>query len=108
MIQFVFLKDKLNRLIGFRCENHGRDIVCAAVSILTTNTVNSIEELTEAGFIVNFDDEDGGFMEFLLTDDEIESAAALLMDSLDIGICKLAVDNENDIEIFVKEVNNDD
>jgi uncharacterized protein YsxB (DUF464 family) len=40
------------RLIGFDISGHanysipGRDIVCAAVSILTINTINSIRELT--------------------------------------------------------------
>ncbi|WP_033166895.1 ribosomal-processing cysteine protease Prp [Clostridium sp. KNHs205] len=40
-------------LIGFRVEGHanysipGRDIVCAAVSMLTSNTVNTLSELAE-------------------------------------------------------------
>ncbi len=43
-----------NELIGFRVEGHanysipGRDIVCAAISTLTINTLNSIGELSDA------------------------------------------------------------
>ncbi|QHQ61384.1 ribosomal-processing cysteine protease Prp [Anaerocolumna sedimenticola] len=43
-----------NELIGFRVGGHanysipGRDIVCAAISALTINTINSIGELSDA------------------------------------------------------------
>ena len=103
MIQFTLLKNKSGNLRGFRCTSHGKDIVCAAVSALTMNTINSIEVFSDCKFNVDFN-EDGGFMEFLITDEKIEPAAALLLDSLDLGICSIAAEYENEFEIFVKEV----
>ena len=53
MTQITELYDECS-LIGFLVEGHanysipGRDIVCAAVSILTINTINSIAELSGA------------------------------------------------------------
>jgi len=103
MIRFTFFKNKAGALIGFQCTNHGRDIVCAAVSALTMNTINSIEMFSDSKFSVDFN-EDGGFMEFILDSDLIEPAAALLLDSLDLGICSIAAEYEEEIEVFVKEV----
>ena len=45
MIQAVFFKNKKN-ITGFEIKNHGTDIVCSAVSILSLNTVNSLEAFT--------------------------------------------------------------
>jgi len=111
MIQFVFYKNEFDRVVGFKCTNHGAEIVCAAVSALTMNTINSIEVFGTCESIVNFD-EKGGFMEFqLLPNDEtndFDPIALLFLDSLDLGICSIAAEYGNDIEVFVKEVNNDD
>ena len=47
---------------GFRSEGHagyaeeGYDIICAAVSVLSVNLVNSIEEFTEDGMDVTSGD----------------------------------------------------
>ena len=38
MIQAIFFKNKKN-ITGFEIKNHGTDIVCSAVSILSLNTV---------------------------------------------------------------------
>ena len=54
---------RAGELIGFSVEGHsgysipGRDIVCAAVSTLTINTINSIRELTCMEVDVLEDDE---------------------------------------------------
>ena len=37
----------------------GKDIVCAAVSIIVINTINSLEVLTKENFECNFDEETG-------------------------------------------------
>ncbi|MDE6181647.1 MAG: ribosomal-processing cysteine protease Prp, partial [Eubacteriales bacterium] len=42
MIKVEFYQ-KSNKIVGFEIKNHGKDIVCSAVSILSLNTVNSIE-----------------------------------------------------------------
>lgn len=53
MITITIIR-KNGRYTGFRSEGHaeyadeGYDIICAAVSVLTTNTANSIEALTSS------------------------------------------------------------
>ena len=52
MIQITVYKNKKHEYVGFDTEGHadfsesGQDIVCAAVSALVINLVNSIERLT--------------------------------------------------------------
>ena len=108
MIQFTFFKNASDRTIGFKCTNHGQEIVCAAVSALTMNTINSIEVFGkhgERGFSLDLNEE-GGFIEFVLTayDNEFDPIALLFLDSLDLGICYIAAEYGDDIEVFVKEV----
>jgi uncharacterized protein YsxB (DUF464 family) len=75
---------------GFVCVGHagyreeGQDIICAAVSALTVNTVNSIEALTEDAFSVE-QGEDGGYLKLELTE-TLSEATVLLMDSLILGM----------------------
>jgi len=105
MIQFTFFKNELGRVIGFKCTNHGPEIVCAAVSALTMNTINSIEVFGKCEFELDFNEE-GGFMEFMLVaqDNKFDPMALLFLDSLDLGICSIAAEYGDDIEVFVKEV----
>jgi len=102
MIKFTFYKNKSGELKGFECINHGRDIVCAAVSILTQNTVNSVEALSDTRFKLNFSPE-GGFMELILTEG-IDNNAEILLKSLELGIGGIAAEYSSEIEVFVKEV----
>ena len=52
MIEVIIYRTKNHEIIGFDVEGHagygeyGEDIVCAAVSILVINTINSIERFT--------------------------------------------------------------
>lgn len=74
---------------GFRIEGHagyadeGEDIVCAAVSALVINTVNSIESFTEDRFICDYED---GTVRGWKFDGKISPEAKLLMDSLMLGL----------------------
>ena len=73
---------------GFRSEGHadyaeeGQDIICAAVSALTVNAVNSIEQFTEDAFAVRQDD---GFLELVL-EGSVSRETRLLLDSLILGL----------------------
>lgn len=60
----------------------GNDIVCAAVSVLAQNLVNSIEALTEDDIQCHFRD---GHMEIYFED--LSEQGCLLIDSFFIGIC---------------------
>ena len=68
---------------GFTCKGHagyamsGKDIVCAAISILVINTVNSLEELVN--------DETTGYIDCRFPN-EISEHAKLLIDSMILGL----------------------
>jgi hypothetical protein len=73
---------------GFVCAGHsgfataGSDIVCAAISILVINTVNSIEEL--AGENIEVSQEDGYIS--CQFPDKINEKTKLLLESMIMGL----------------------
>ncbi len=79
----------------------GSDIVCAAVSALMINTVNSIEKFTEDDFSGEQGD---GFLSFRFTD-KISEKSKLLMDSLVLGLETIQENyGRNFLEITSEEV----
>ena len=74
MIRVKVFKNKKGNIYGFNVEGHadfaenGADIVCSAVSVLTINTVNSIELFSDERFDGEIDEEDGGFLKMILPD----------------------------------------
>ena len=82
---------KNGKVYGFLTEGHamfdryGKDVVCAAVSILTINTVNSFESfLPEEETVVNVDDKKGSIECFFK--EEPSEKAKLLLDAYFLGI----------------------
>ena len=75
---------------GFSCSGHagfadsGYDIVCASISVLVINTINSIEAFTSCPFICESDEENGA-IDFRFTE-EITQDAALLIDAMILGL----------------------
>ena len=63
---------------------YGEDIVCAAVSVLTINLVNSIDSLTEDRISV-VQDEDRGLIRVSFEDDPSHDAD-LLLRSFELGV----------------------
>ena len=65
MIHVTIYKTKTHEYAGFDVEGHagfaesGQDIVCAAVSMLVINTINSIEQLVSDEYTLTSDEEDG-------------------------------------------------
>ena len=90
MIEITRIKNEQGENIGFRCIGHagfakyGKDIVCAGVSALVINTINSIEEFTEDKFSCA-QDEKSGLVEFIIVS-EVSKESALLMDALFLGL----------------------
>ena len=95
MIKGTFKREENGSLISFEVSGHstagpfGSDIVCAAVSALTFNTVNSIEAL--AGFtpILDIDHEALGYLYFETIADitqEQSNIAQILLESLLLGL----------------------
>ena len=68
-------------ITGFECKGHagyaeeGSDIVCAAVSVLTTTCVNALESVAGVKAKVEIAD---GYMKALLSDDKSHDAQVIL------------------------------
>ena len=96
MIEIARIKNEQGENIGFRCLGHagyarrGKDIVCASVSALVLNTVNSIEAFTEDKFSYA-QEENSGLAEFVIVS-EVSKESALLMDSLFLGLTNIQHD----------------
>lgn len=90
MINVSVYKNAENLITGFQISGHalfakhGKDIVCAAVSALVINTINSIEHFTSDQFHVE-QDEKKGFIEFHVVS-PISSNSNLLLSSLALGL----------------------
>ena len=90
MIRFIVRKKNDGAYAGLSVEGHakfgsyGKDIVCAAVSVLTLNTVNSIEALTENVMSVR-EGGKGGALEVDFPEG-LDEKGKLLMDALVMGI----------------------
>ena len=79
----------------------GQDIVCAAVSVLVINTVNSLDAFTDDQFEVQQDD---GYVSFHFTNPVTEKGK-LLMDSLILGLTEIEHSyNNRYLTVKVKEV----
>lgn len=79
---------------GFTCEGHagyadsGKDIVCAAVSMLVINTVNSFEKITKEPVQVK-ENARAGSIECLFKQCPISESSKVLMDSLVLGLSQI-------------------
>jgi uncharacterized protein YsxB (DUF464 family) len=60
----IYKSSATNRTVGFKSAGHagyaeeGSDIICSAISVLTINTINSIEQFTDAVYDMSVDDEE--------------------------------------------------
>lgn len=108
MIRVTIYKDN-NQIVGFKSEGHaeyddsGKDIICAAVSTLVINTVNSIDQFTDDNYEVN-EDEKNALIEFRLTTDKPSKETCVLLKSFHLGISGVAQGNAEFIRIFFEEV----
>jgi uncharacterized protein YsxB (DUF464 family) len=108
MIRFTVWKAG-DQYRGFESSGHagyddaGRDIICSAVSVLTINTINSVDAFTADDFEVE-QAEDGGFLRCMFPVAPSEKTA-LLMDSLILGIKSIQSEYGNDyITLLFEEV----
>ena len=108
MIAARIYKTKSGGVYGFKIENHGTGIVCAAVSILALNAVNSVERFTDDEIICDCD-ASGGYLFFIhpaLKKGLPSESASLLLNSLVLGLDGIYESYENEITIFT-EVDDD-
>ena len=86
----VTIYKKEDQITGFEFIGHagfarrGKDVVCAGISALVVNTINSIEQLTEDKFTCEVEEKSGD-VRFHMTD-EISGESQLLLKSLEIGV----------------------
>ena len=90
MIKVSVYKNAENLITGFTLSGHadyseyGSDVVCAAVSALVINTINSIENFTSDKFRIE-QDEKNGFLEFHVIS-SMSNNSNLLLSSLALGL----------------------
>ncbi len=102
MIQATFLKNDKN-IVGFEIKNHGKDIVCSAVSILSLNTVNSLEAFTNVVCEIDYDTS-GGFLKCVINKTSLCEKGILLLSSLELGLKGIEIEYPKDICVKYKEV----
>ncbi len=90
MIKISFFTNDENEITGFDFIGHagfadnGNDIVCAAVSALVFNTVNSIDQLTALEYDVKQDEKKGHF--YFRLKGKPDHDTDLLLNSLRLGV----------------------
>ena len=110
MIRVTIYKTSRHEYTGFDISGHaeyddpGKDVVCAAVSALVINAVNSIEHFTDDETSCVSDEESGNIM-FRFSQIPTHDAA-LLLDSMFFGLEEIEEINEYEpyIDIIFKEV----
>ncbi len=97
MVGVTVYHNKDYEYVGFKVAGHagfaesGKDIVCAAVSILAVNTVNSISKFTTVPNKLKVD-EKNGVVNFKVP--EPDAIARLFLRSFELGISTLTDDPE--------------
>jgi len=93
MTKITIKKTETGDYAGFVCEGHagyadkGEDIICAAISILTINTENSLDLLAKEPLEITQDEENGVIsVMFMQTPNE---QSRLLMESYILGISEI-------------------
>ena len=109
MIKVTIYQSSEGEILGFAIQGHagyaesGSDIVCAAVSVLAQNTVNSIEQFTQDGFSADVDEEEGGL--YLKMEPGYSKESKLLLDSMVLGLTDIQRSyGKSYIRIAFKEV----
>lgn len=109
MTRITIFKNRNQEFLGFTCLGHagyadeGEDIVCAGISALVINTVNSLSAYTGERFETDSDEESGEITLRFLS--PAEHDADLLMKSLVLGLQGIQSTYGNDYVILnFKEV----
>lgn len=109
MIKATIYRNKNGAYTGFNLSGHaeydvkGKDIICAAVSALVINTVNSIDQLTSDNPKVKSKEKSGTIDVKFKSD--ISPETNILIDSLVLGLTGIRDDNnESYLKITFEEV----
>ena len=94
MTQITFYKTTAGEYRGFTCDGHagyanyGKDIVCASISVLVINTINSLEQITGEQMQVQ-SDVDAGVIRCSFVNQPLKETSKALMDSLVLGLTQI-------------------
>ena len=109
MTTITIYTDNNKDAVGFTVTGHamfrqqGKDIVCAAISMLTINACNSIETFTNDFFGIE-EDEKSGYLEFVLNENPSKEAK-LLLNSMVLGLSELEKQYKNKyLKLIFEEV----
>ena len=109
MTKVTFYQNSENQCVGFTSEDHagyaqeGEDIVCAGISALAINTVNSIEAFTEDEFTIDVD-ESSARIHFMIKN-KPSKESLLLLNSLILGLQRMEDEQYTEfIDIIFEEV----
>ena len=97
MTHITFFKNSEKEITGFYSAGHagyaesGSDIICSAISVLTINTINSIEAFTDDKFDVSVN-EDEGIVIFKMAM-PVSPETSILLKSYELGVSSVAEDN---------------
>ena len=80
----------------------GQDIICAAVSALVVNTVNSVETLTDDLYQIDVNQEDAE-IDVVFTE-ELSKEGSLLLRSLILGLTSVEEEHGQYLDVIFKEV----
>ena len=80
----------------------GQDIVCAAVSALVINFVNSLDELTDDHYQIDVSQEDAE-IDVVFTE-ELSEEGSLLLRSLILGLTSVEEEHGQYLDVIFKEV----
>ena len=107
MIKAIFYS-RDNKVFGFKIKGHaeygrcGKDVVCAGVSALVINTVNSIESFTEDCAVT--EECQDGLVRFKIVGN-VSPQSKLLLKSLRLGLCSIYEEyGDKYIQIYFREV----
>ena len=90
MTHITIYRNQKNVFTGFCCEGHagyanaGDDIVCAGISTLVINTINSIEVLTDTEILADAEQESGTI--HVNFSSGCDKQAKLLVDAMILGL----------------------
>ncbi|MCI7129399.1 MAG: ribosomal-processing cysteine protease Prp [Lachnospiraceae bacterium] len=90
MTHITIYRNQEDVFTGFCCEGHagyadaGEDIVCAGISTLVINTINSIEALTVTKILADADEGDGSI--YVNFPSGCDKQAKLLVDAMILGL----------------------
>jgi len=96
MIKVRFNIDQEGEIVGFDVRSHGDKLVCAAISALAINAINSIEWLADTE--VSYEYENERFINFRLTD-KPDTSATLLLESLRMGVRSVAEEHPEEVSV---------